>query len=72
MARCVCGMRTRVHTSARSLGMGGLLQACPSVQTVLPLLVGVGMAWCCCGNTTAPPSLHPEALAMLTPTDVEG
>ena len=23
------------------------------------------------GKTTAPPSLHPEALAMLTPTDVE-
>ena len=51
------------------LQAGGLLQACRSVQTVLPLLVGVGMAWCCCGNTTAPPSLHPEALAMLTPTD---
>ena len=30
------------------------------------------MARCCSGNTTAPPSLHREALAMLTPTDVEG
>ena len=55
-ARYGCGLRTQENTSARSLGIRVGSQACRSVQMVLPLLVGVGLAPCCCGNNPPTPT----------------